>query len=58
MPGNQGYVPLTRDVDALNMSVMGNWWLSETSPFNSGHEHNVQLAIQREFGSGNEHLGR
>jgi hypothetical protein len=52
MPNNQGYVPATTDVNALNMSVMGNWWLSETSEFNSGHEHNVQMAIQRELGSG------
>ena len=52
MPNNQGYIPATTNVNALNMSVMGNWWLSETSQFNSGHEHNVQLAIQRELGSG------
>ena len=52
MPNNQGYVPLTKDVNALNMSVMGNWWLSESAAFDSGHEHNVQLAIQRELGSG------
>ena len=52
MPDNQGWVPATRDVNALNRSVMGNWWLSETSKFNSGHEHNVQLAVQRELGSG------
>ncbi len=52
MPGDQGYVPLTRDVNLLNMSVMGNWWLSETSLFNSGYEHDVQLAVQRELGSG------
>jgi hypothetical protein len=54
MPNNEGYVPATTDVNALNMSVMGNWWLSETSEFNSGHEHNVQLAIQRELGSGSK----
>jgi len=52
MPNNQGYVPLTRDVNVLNMSVMGNWWLSETSQFNSGYEHDIQFAIQRELGSG------
>ncbi len=52
MPNNAGYVPLTTDVNALNLSVMGNWWLSQTSKYNSGHEHNVQLAIQREIGSG------
>ncbi|MGO9239507.1 MAG: carboxypeptidase regulatory-like domain-containing protein [Bryobacteraceae bacterium] len=52
MPNNEGYVPATTDVNALNMSVMGNWWLSETSKFSSGHEHDVQLAIQQELGSG------
>ncbi len=53
MPGGAGYIPFTRDVTALNKAVMGNWWLSETSAFNGGREHNVQLAVQHEFGTGN-----
>jgi hypothetical protein len=52
MPGNAGYIPRTTDVTALNMSVMGNWWLSETNEFSPGHEHNSQFSIQRELGSG------
>jgi len=51
-PGNVGHVPFSRDVEALNLNVMGNWWLSETDRFSQGHEHVVQLGIQREFGSG------
>ncbi|HZT30900.1 MAG TPA: TonB-dependent receptor [Bryobacteraceae bacterium] len=52
MPGGAGYIPRTSDNTALNMSVMGNWWLSETNQFSPGHEHNTQLAIQQELGSG------
>lgn len=51
-PGGAGYVPFSRDVTALNKSVMGNWWLSESDRFSQGLEHNVQLALQREFGAG------
>jgi hypothetical protein len=32
---------------------MGNWFVAETSLFSPGREHNVQLSIQRELGSGN-----
>ena len=52
MPGGAGYVPASRDVMATNMSVMGNWWLSETAAFSSGYEHAVMLSLQREVGSG------
>ncbi len=52
MPGNAGYIPYTKDVNALNLSVMGNWWLSETHQFSPGHEYNSSLSIQRELGSG------
>jgi hypothetical protein len=52
MPNGAGYIPFTRDINALNQSVMGNWWLSETAKNNAGREHNVQMAIQRELGSG------
>jgi hypothetical protein len=52
MPGNEGFVPYTRDITALNNSVMGNWWVSETNLFSPGHEHNELLTIQRQLGSG------
>ena len=52
MPGERGLHPTNEQFTALNMSVMGNWWLSETAQFSPGHEHNTQLAIQRELGSG------
>ncbi len=52
MPGNEGFVPYTRDITALNNSVMGNWWVSETNLFSPGHEHNELFSIQRELGSG------
>jgi hypothetical protein len=52
MPGGAGYVPFSRNNDALNRAVMGNWWLSQTKRFDSGYEHNVQFAVQRELGSG------
>lgn len=53
MPGGTGYVKLTSDVAALNKSVMGNWFLSSAKNINPGHEHVIQLGIQREVGSGN-----
>jgi len=53
MPGGNGYVQFSRDVSYLNRQVMGNWWLSETGRFSQGHEHAVQLSLQREIGSGN-----
>lgn len=52
MPGGAGYIPFTRDVTALNKAVMGNWWLSETAKNNAGREHDVQLAVQHQLGSG------
>lgn len=52
MPNGAGYIARTSDVSALNRAVMGNWWLSETAEFNAGREHNLQLAVQRELGSG------
>jgi hypothetical protein len=52
MPGGEGYVRFSRDIDYLNRQVMGNWWLSETSRFSQGHEHDIQLSLQREIGSG------
>jgi hypothetical protein len=52
MPGNEGFVPFTKDDAALNQSVMGNWWVSPTNEFSPGHEHNTLLQIQRELGSG------
>jgi hypothetical protein len=53
MPNANGYVRFTRDINYLNQQVMGNWWLSETDRFTQGHEHAIQLSLQREIGSGN-----
>jgi hypothetical protein len=52
MPGGVGYVPLTRDVNALNQSVMGNWFLASAPNINPGHEHVIHLSVQREIGTG------
>jgi outer membrane receptor protein involved in Fe transport len=52
MPGRAGYVPASRDVLATNMSVMGNWWLSQTDLFSPGYEHAIMLSLQREIGAG------
>lgn len=52
MPGRAGYVPASRDVMATNLSVMGNWWLSQTNEFGPGYEHALLLSVQRELGSG------
>jgi hypothetical protein len=52
MPNANGYVRFTRDINYLNNQVMGNWWLSETDRFTQGHEHAIQLSLQREIGSG------
>jgi hypothetical protein len=52
MPGGAGYVPATRDIDALNRSVMGGWFIANALNQSAGHEHVFQLGIQREFGSG------
>ncbi len=52
MPGGAGYVPATRDVEALNRSVMGGWFIANAIDQAAGHEHVFQLGIQREFGSG------
>jgi hypothetical protein len=52
MPGGAGYVPPTRDVTALNNSIMGNWFIAGANDMNPGYEHVVQLGIQHEVGSG------
>jgi hypothetical protein len=52
MPGGQGYVPPTRDVTALNKSIMGQWFIAGASDMNPGYEHTFHLGIQREVGSG------
>lgn len=53
MPGGQGYVPYTRDVDALNQSIMGQWFIAGAANMSPGYEHVFQLGLQREVGSGN-----
>jgi hypothetical protein len=52
MPGGAGLVRLTRDIDALNRSVMGNWFVSSATSLSPGYEHAFHFGIQREIGSG------
>ncbi|HWB99194.1 MAG TPA: carboxypeptidase regulatory-like domain-containing protein [Bryobacteraceae bacterium] len=51
MPNGTGYVPFTRDVAALNRSVMGNWFVTPSYQMYPGYEHAVTATLQREFGS-------
>lgn len=52
MPGGVGYVAFTRDVNALNNSIMGNWFVVPAYRMYPGYEHVVTANLQREFGSG------
>ncbi|MBL8211493.1 MAG: TonB-dependent receptor [Bryobacterales bacterium] len=52
MPGGAGLVRLTRDIDALNRSVMGNWFVSSATNIAPGYEHVFHFGVQREVGSG------
>ncbi|MCC6342655.1 MAG: carboxypeptidase regulatory-like domain-containing protein [Bryobacterales bacterium] len=52
MPNGIGYVPVTRDVNELNKSVMGNWFLASAPNITPEHEHVISFNLQREFGSG------
>ncbi|HEU0142079.1 MAG TPA: TonB-dependent receptor [Bryobacteraceae bacterium] len=52
LPGGLGYVPFTRDVQELNYSTLGNWFVVPAVDQFPGYEHVAQLNIQREFGSG------
>lgn len=52
MPGGAGYVPATRDIAALNRSVMGGWFIANSLNQSAGHEHVFQLGVEREIGSG------
>jgi hypothetical protein len=52
LPGGLGYVPFTRDVDALNLSTLGNWFVLPAVDQFPGYEHVAQFSLQREFGSG------
>jgi outer membrane receptor protein involved in Fe transport len=57
MPNGVGYVPtpfVTRDVTALNNSLVGNWFISNAWNQYPGYEHTAQFGIQREVGSGNK----
>jgi hypothetical protein len=51
-PNGAGYVRATQDIDLLNRQTQGSWWLSPTRRLTAGHEHVVQLSVQREFGKG------
>lgn len=52
MPNGTGYVASTRDVAALNKSILGNWFVAPAYSMNPGFEHVVTASLQREFGSG------
>jgi hypothetical protein len=52
MPGGAGLVRLTRDIDVLNRSVMGNWFVSSATNISPGYEHAFHFGVQREVGSG------
>ncbi|HZT29021.1 MAG TPA: TonB-dependent receptor [Bryobacteraceae bacterium] len=57
MPNGVGYVPspfVTRDVTAVNNSLVGNWFIANAWDQYPGYEHVVQFGIQREVGSGNK----
>ncbi|HZT28817.1 MAG TPA: TonB-dependent receptor [Bryobacteraceae bacterium] len=57
MPGGVGYVPspfVSRDVTALNNSLVGNWFIANAWNQYPGYEHVVQFGVQREVGSGNK----
>jgi hypothetical protein len=52
MPGGTGYVAFTRDVTALNKSILGNWFVTPAYKQYPGLEHVVTASFQRELGSG------
>ncbi len=52
MPGGAGYVPFTRDVEALNRSTLGQWFIANAWEQSPGYEHVVQFSLQREVGAG------
>jgi hypothetical protein len=55
MPNGVGYVPtpfVTRDVTALNNSLVGNWFIANAWNQYPGFEHTAQFGIQREVGGG------
>jgi hypothetical protein len=51
MPNGVGYVPFTRDVTALNKSIMGNWIVVPAYEMYPGYEHVLTASIQREIGA-------
>ncbi len=56
MPNGVGYVAspfITRDVAALNNSLVGNWFIANAWNQYPGYEHVVQFGVQREVGAGN-----
>ncbi|MCC6367704.1 MAG: TonB-dependent receptor [Bryobacterales bacterium] len=57
MPNGVGYVSspfVSRDVTALNNSLVGNWFISNAWNQYPGYEHVVQFGLQREVGDGNK----
>jgi hypothetical protein len=57
MPGGVGYVAspfVSRNVAALNNSLVGNWFIANAWNQYPGYEHVLQFGIQREVGSGNK----
>jgi len=53
MPSGVGYVPFTRNITALNNSLVGNWFIANAWDQYPGLEHVLQFGIQRELGRGN-----
>ncbi len=55
MPNGVGYVAspfVTRDVTALNNSLVGNWFIANAWNQYPGYEHVMQVGVQRELGGG------
>jgi hypothetical protein len=52
MPGGVGYVPFTKDVNELNLSTLGNWFVVPGYEMYPGYEHVITASLQREIGSG------
>ena len=51
MPGGAGYVPFSRDINALNVASMGTWLVIPSYAMQPGYEHTISFGIQRQIGS-------
>ena len=52
MPGGAGYVPFSRDINALNIASMGTWLVIPAYVMQPGYEHTISFGIQRQLGTG------